>query len=55
MELESVMLSGISQAEIDRYHMFSLIWILRNSTEDRGEEKGGKSYREGRRQTIRDS
>ena len=25
MQLESVMLSGISQAEKDRYHMFSLL------------------------------
>ena len=34
MELESVMLSEVSQAEKDRYHMFSLMWILRNLTED---------------------
>ena len=29
MELEGIMLSEISQSE-DRYHMFSLMWILRN-------------------------
>ena len=51
MELESVMLSEISQAEKDRYHM----WILRNSTEDHGGEEGKKKVREGRSQSIRDS
>ena len=54
MELESVMLSEISHTEQDRYHMFSL--FLRNLTEDHGGGEGGKkSYREGRRQTMRDS
>ena len=49
MELESVMLSEISQAEKDRYHMFSLL-ILRNLTEDhggRGREEKKKLEREG--------
>ena len=56
MELESVMLSEISQAKKDRYHMFTLMWILRNLTEDHGGGKGGKkSYRDGGRQTVRDS
>ena len=37
MELEGIMLSEISQAEKDRYCMFSLLmWILRNLTETRG-------------------
>ena len=47
MELESVMLSEISQAEKDRYHMFSLMWVLRNLTEDHGggEEKRKKKER----------
>ena len=30
------------------------MWILRNLTEDHGGGEGGKSYREGGRQTIRD-
>ena len=40
MELGSVILSEISHAEKDRYHMFSLIWILRNLTEDHGGGEG---------------
>ena len=56
MELESVMLSEISHAEKDRYHMFSLLmWILRNLTEDHGGGEGKKKVREGGSQTIRDS
>ena len=43
MELESVMLSEISQEEKDRYHpyVFTLMWILRNltGTHGGGEEK----------------
>ena len=41
MELESVMLSEISRTEKDGYHVFTLMWILRNLTEDHGggEEK----------------
>ena len=42
MELESVMLSEISHIEKDRYHMFSLMWILRNLTEDHGGGEGKK-------------
>ena len=56
------MLSEISQTEKDkyhRYHMFSLMWILRNLTEDHGGGEGKKkelpTEREGGRQTIRDS
>ena len=47
MELESVMLSEISQAEKDRYHVFTHMWILRNLTEDHGGGKGEKKVREG--------
>ena len=46
MELESVMLSEISQAEKDRYHMFSFMWILRNLTEDHGGGEEGKKVTE---------
>ena len=42
MELDGVMLSEISLSEKDRYHMFSLMWILRNLTEDHGGREGGK-------------
>ena len=42
MELENVMLSEISHTEKDRYHIFSLMWILRNLTEDHGERGRGK-------------
>ena len=55
MELEDIMLSEISQAEKDRY-VFIHKWILRNLTEDHGGGEGEKkSYREGGRQTIRES
>ena len=55
MELGSVMLSEISQAEKDIPYVFTHMWILRNFMEDHGGGEGGKSYREGGRQTIRDS
>ena len=39
MELEGITLSEISQSEKDNYHMISLVWNLRNKTEDqRGRE-----------------
>ena len=48
MELECIMLSKISQK--DKYHMISLMWNLRNKTDEHmeGEEDRGK-------QTMRDS
>ena len=53
MELEGIMLSEISQRKT---HVFTHRWILRNLTEDhKGGERGKKSYKEGGRQTIRDS
>ena len=58
MELESVMLSEISEAEKDRYqYVFTHMWILRNLTEGHGGRKMGKlvTNREGGRQTTRDS
>ena len=42
MELESVMLSEISHTEKDKYHVFTLMWILRNLTEDHGGREGEK-------------
>ena len=45
MELESIMLSEISQAEKDRYHVFTHMWILRNLTEDHGGGEGKKLQR----------
>ena len=39
MKLEGIMLSEISQSEKDSYHIISLMWNLRNKTEDhRGKE-----------------
>ena len=39
MELEDIILSEISQSEKDKYHMFSLMWNLRNLTDEhRGRE-----------------
>ena len=34
MELEGIRLSEISQLEKDNYHMSSLMWKLRNKTDD---------------------
>ena len=34
MKLESIMLSKISQSEKDNYHMISLMWNLRNKTNE---------------------
>ena len=56
MELEGIMLSKISQSEKDHYHMVSLMWNIRNSTEDNRGRDGklnGKSSE--RRKTMRDS
>ena len=39
IELEGIMLSEISQSDKDRY-MFSLMWNLRNLTEDHGGREG---------------
>ena len=39
MELECIVLSKISQSEKDKYHMTSLMWNLRNKTDEhRGRE-----------------
>ena len=39
MELEGIMLSEINQSEKDNYHMISVMWNLRNNTEEhRGKE-----------------
>ena len=48
------MLSEISHTEKQIPYVFTLMWILRNLTEDHGGGEGEKkSYREGSRQTIR--
>ena len=49
MGLEEIMLSEISQAEKDNYHMVSLIYgteVGRSVGEEREEERGGKQKRE---------
>ena len=48
MELEGLMLSEISQSEKDRYHVFTLLWNLRNLTERRpwGKERGKNSHKQ---------
>ena len=45
MELESVRLGEISHTEKDRYHMFSLMWILRKLTGTHGGGEGKKKKR----------
>ena len=50
MELEGIMLSEISQAEKDRYHIWYHIyhmWILRNLMEDHGGRGRGKKLQRG--------
>ena len=56
MQLESIRLSEISQSEKDNF-MISLVWNLRNKTEDhRGKEEKNKTRQNQRgRQTIRDT
>ena len=46
MELESIMLSEISQSEKDRYHVFTHMWNLRNLSgyHGGGEGKGKKQF-----------
>ena len=39
MELECIMLSEISLSKKDNYHMISLMWTLRNKTEDHSGRK----------------
>ena len=34
MELKCIMMSEISQSEKDKYYMISLMWNLRNKTDD---------------------
>ena len=40
LEPECIMLCEISQSEKDKYHMTSLMWNLRNKTDER---RGGES------------
>ena len=42
MELEGIMLSEISQAEKDRYHVFTHMWNLRNLMDDHGGREAEK-------------
>ena len=44
MEMESIMLSEISHTE--RYHVFTIMWILKNLTEDHGGGEGEKKVTE---------
>ena len=38
IELECIMLSKISQPEKDKYHMISVMWNLRNKTDEHKRE-----------------
>ena len=40
MELEGIMLSEVRQSEKNKYHMISLIWNLRNKTDERMGREG---------------
>ena len=51
MELECIMLSKVSQTQKDKYRMISLMWNLRNKTDehtgrDNGEERGKQVTRD---------
>ena len=39
MELKSIMPSEISQSEKDKYHMISLMWNLRNKTNEQRKKR----------------
>ena len=56
MELESILLSKISQSEKDKYHMISLVWNLGNKTKykKRGRGEGRETERERERETERE-
>ena len=46
LELESVMLSDVNQSEKDKYHRISLVWNLRNKTnEQRGKEGNQETFK----------
>ena len=51
IELECIILSKISQSEKNKYHLISLMWNLRNKTD---EHMGGGRKREGNK-PLRDS
>ena len=40
MEIEGIRLSEISQSEKENYHMISLIWNLRNKTDEHRKNRG---------------
>ena len=51
MDLECIMLSKVSQTQKDKYRMISLMWNLRNKTDehtgrDDGEERGKQVTRD---------
>ena len=45
LDLESVMLSEISQSVKDKYHMISLVWNLRNKMANKGGKKRDRTNR----------
>ena len=55
MELEGIMLSEISQAEKGTERFHSYVELEKVNRRPWGRERGKISYREGGRQTIRDS
>ena len=55
MELEGIMLSEISQEEKDTISFYSYVDLEKLNRRPGGRGRGEKSYREGGRQTIRDS
>ena len=40
MDLESIMLSEISQTEKDKYHLISLMWNLKEKTNEQTSKQG---------------
>ena len=46
------MLSEISQSEKDKYHMISLMWNLRNKTDEHMGSVGGRGEREIEHKTL---
>ena len=53
MELECIILSRISQSEKDKYHVISLMWNLRNKTnEHRTKKERETNQNQNQKQTL---
>ena len=54
MELECIMISKISQSEKEKYHMISLMWNLRNKTDEHIGKEGKRIEGNKPQETLKD-